>query len=106
MIPVIIESPYKGDMEKNKEYLQECIRHSLSLGEAPFASHRMYTDALDDNNSSERLQGIDAGFTWMKCGAKLIVFYIDRGMSGGMHAALDYAINLGLPVVFRRIIKE
>jgi len=105
MIPVIIESPYKGDVDKNYTYLQECIRHSLSVGEAPFASHQMYTGALDDAHSNERLLGIEAGFTWMRF-ASFVVFYTDHGMSEGMHCALDQAIKEGKSVLFRRLRKE
>lgn len=61
---VIIESPYKGDRERNVRYLRACIRDCLRRGEAPFASHRMYTDALDDDIPEERALGIEAGLAW------------------------------------------
>ena len=43
MIKVIIESPYTGDVERNLEYARRCMRDSIKRGEAPFASHLLYT---------------------------------------------------------------
>ena len=53
---VIIESPYAGDIEKNVEYARACVRDSLSRGEAPIASHLLYTQPgiLKDEIPSER----------------------------------------------------
>ena len=45
----IIESPYAGDIAKNIEYLIRCLKHSLTLDEAPFASHLFYPSFLDDS---------------------------------------------------------
>ena len=84
---VIIESPFRGkDKEeriKNKIYLQECIVDSLKRGEAPFASHQMYVDALNEDVSGDRTWGIHAGYEWWDAAEK-IVFYLDRGWSTGM----------------------
>ena len=89
---VIIESPFKAETPefqlKNMFYRQECIRDSISRGEAPFASHQMYTAALDDNDPHQRLVGIACGHTWWYV-AELIVFYIDLGFSPGMEKALE-----------------
>jgi len=105
MIPVIIESPYQGDVSKNVKYLQECIKHSISLGEAPFASHQMYTQALNDSSPRERCIGMEAGYTWMRY-AYMVAFYVDYGMSGGMHKALDMAVALDAKIDFRKLRKE
>ena len=40
---VIIESPYAGNVEENEEYARKCLRDCLMRGEAPFASHLLYT---------------------------------------------------------------
>lgn len=40
---VILESPYAGNIEKNVAYARACVRDSLSRGEAPIASHLLYT---------------------------------------------------------------
>lgn len=40
---VILESPFAGHVESNIEYARACIRDSLLRGEAPLASHLLYT---------------------------------------------------------------
>jgi len=89
---VVIESPYAGDVEGNVAYARQCLRHSLDQGEAPFASHLLYTQptVLDDTVERERLRGIQAGYEWMEA-ADIVAFYIDRGWSPGMLKALKMA---------------
>jgi len=99
---VVIESPFSGDLTTHKGYLQECILDCLNRGEAPFASHQMYTDALDDDNKQERKLGIDCGYAWMNV-AEAVVFYIDFGWSKGMLAALKKCSELRLDAETRRI---
>ena len=94
---VMIESPFKGiglypdeafmDECENRDYLQECIRDCFDREEFPFASHQMYTDALDDNNSVQRYLGIAAGFLWGDVADKIVVYY-DRGISSGMRLGI------------------
>lgn len=85
---VIIESPYAGDVERNLRYLRACLRDSLLRGEAPFASHAIYTQpgVLDDHDPEQRRMGIEAGFAWW-IGAAAVVFYTDLGWSRGMLGA-------------------
>ena len=63
---VIIESPYAGDTTSNIAYARRCMADSLARGEAPFASHLLYTQRgiLDDTQPAERKRGMDAGFAW------------------------------------------
>ncbi len=86
---VIIESPYAGDIEANVAYAREAMRDCLMRGEAPYASHLLYTQpgVLKDEIPAERQHGIDAGFAWRQS-AELTVFYVDLGWSRGMHAGL------------------
>lgn len=102
MIRVIIESPYAGEVEKNLAYLHRCIRDCLDRGEAPFASHLMYTTALDDTIHEEREKGIAAGLAWHDAAEK-VVAYIDRGISNGMYKGLRAAHEKGVPVEIRKI---
>lgn len=53
---VIIESPFAGDVEKNTRYARACVRDSLLRGEAPIASHLLYTQGgiLNDDVPAER----------------------------------------------------
>ena len=104
MIHVIIESPYAGDVEGNLNYLRRCIRDSLLRGEAPIASHGLYTQpgVLDDTVPAEREAGIRAGFAW-RCRAAKTVVYTDRGISSGMREGIENAHDLGRPIEYREL---
>jgi len=86
---VVIESPYAGYVDRNVAYARQAMRDSLERGEAPIASHLIYTQPgiLRDHVLSERELGISAGFAWWSV-ADLIVFYTDLGWSPGMTKAL------------------
>jgi len=87
---VVIESPFAGDVERNLAYLRAAMKDCLLRGEAPFASHALYTQpgVLNDNDPAERRLGIAAGFEWGEM-ADAHVFYTDLGWSKGMTAALE-----------------
>ena len=101
---VIIESPYAGAVKHNLMYARECMRDSLSRGEAPIASHLLYTQPsiLDDSNPKERQLGIEAGLAWRKV-AELAVFYVDKGWSEGMTAAKQLYDKEGFPYEVRQM---
>lgn len=101
---VIIESPYAGDVDVNLTYLRACLRDSLKRGEAPFASHGLYTQpgVLRDELAHERKLGIEAGFAW-RPQAELTAFYIDRGWSPGMLKALRDCVDQGFPFQVRNL---
>jgi hypothetical protein len=97
---VIIESPYSGEVEENVRYARECLFDCLARGEAPFASHLLYTQILDDTNPDQRARGIRAGFEWMFV-ANYVVVYVDRGISRGMKLGIERARSLAMQVRFR-----
>ena len=101
---VIIESPYAGDIDANVEYARRCVRDSLMRGEAPIASHLLYTQPgiLRDEVDIERKLGIDAGLAWMRV-ADATVVYDDRGLSRGMEYGIEAAKAAGVPVEFRTL---
>ncbi len=104
MLKVIIESPYAGEVQDNIEYARQCVKDSLSKGEAPIASHLLYTQPgiLDDTIEDEREKGIDAGLTWMEVADK-VIYYIDNGMSGGMKYSLRCAKLLKKEIEYRKL---
>lgn len=101
---VIIESPYAGDITRNVEYARRAIADSLARGEAPYASHLLYTQpgVLDDANPEQRKPGIEAGLAWGEK-ADLTAVYIDRGTSSGMAYGIQRAVAAGRPVDYRSI---
>lgn len=104
MIPVILESPNKGLRDRNKAYLQLCIRDCVARAESPFCSHQMFTDALDDDDPNERQTGIDAGLVWGAFATRTVV-YDDFGISEGMRIGILAAERANRPVEFRSIPK-
>ena len=108
---VILESPYaglgvssQGDIEANVHYARMAIRDSLLRGEAPFASHLLYTQdgILDDTVEIEREHGINAGLSWGSVAQKTVV-YIDKGISRGMKYGIEKAKKEGRPIEFRSL---
>ena len=90
---VVIESPFAArpdwSVESNIDYARQCMRNSILRGEAPIASHLLYTQPgiLDDNIPEERALGIECGLIWAQVGS-FSVFYTDHGWSSGMLLAL------------------
>jgi hypothetical protein len=103
---VILESPFAGDVARNIAYARRCVRDSLQRGEAPIASHLLYTQEgiLDDNNPVERALGIDAGLAWRTV-AEASVVYTDHGISSGMRYGIAAATAAGRPVEYRSLEK-
>jgi hypothetical protein len=101
---VIIESPYAGNVEANIAYARECLRDSLLRGEAPIASHLLYTQegVLDDKVPEDRARGIAAGIDWYMV-ADLCVVYSDLGISSGMQRGIDRARDWNVPIKYRKI---
>lgn len=101
---VILESPYAGDVEANLEYGRRCVRDSVLRGEAPIASHLLFTQpgVLDDAVHEQRELGIAAGLAWLNY-ADAMVLYIDMGMSPGMRSAMKAAQLIGVPTELRML---
>ena len=104
MILVVVESPYAGNVERNLRYLRACMADCFRRGEAPFASHGLYTQdgVLDDTKPEERALGMWAGFYWGDK-ADCTVVYEDLGVSRGMTAGIERAEHQGRRVVRRML---
>lgn len=99
---VIIESPFSGEVERNRAYAVACLYDALRRGEAPFASHLIYTQCLNDEVHSERELGIKAGLEWARL-ADLTAVYTDRGISAGMKLGIQHAHDNRRPVEIRTL---
>lgn len=108
---VILESPFAGQggalraaigRWRNRRYARRCMRDSLGRGEAPIASHLLYTQrgVLNDNDPVEWQRGIAAGLAW-GCVAEATVVYVDRGISKGMSYGIARAKQEGRPIEYR-----
>jgi hypothetical protein len=103
---VVLESPYSGDIEVNLHYARRCLAHSISLGEAPLASHLLYTQpgVLDDTIPEERNKGMLAGHAWLAT-ADYLVVYTDLGISSGMLLGMKAAEIYSVPIIYRKILE-
>lgn len=104
---VIVESPYRGatpeDGTRNRAYLNAILRQLVLVeGLAPFASHQLYTSALDDGKPEERAAGIQAGFAFRRLASRTLV-YTDLGISSEMQAGIEHAQELGQAMEFRTL---
>lgn len=104
---VNIESPYAGDIARNLAYARSCMKDSLLKGEAPLASHLLYTQEgiLDDAVPDERMLGIHAGFAW-NSKADATVVYIDYGLSTGMKYGIEAALAAGRQIIYRTLFTD
>lgn len=104
----ILESPYAAETPEgiaiNVEYARACVRDSLERGEAPIASHLLYTQPgiLRDEIAAERQWSIDAGLAWRSV-AQASVVYTDLGITRGMEYGIKAAEEAGIPVEYRSL---
>jgi hypothetical protein len=96
---VILETPYAGDIERNTAFARACLSDSLRRGEAPLASHLLYTQpaVLNENIAAERELGMRAGHVWYRV-AEACVVYTNLGISRGMEAGMIEARFHGVPI--------
>lgn len=101
---VIVESPYAGDINRNVAYARAALRDCLLRGEAPIASHLLYTQpgVLRDEIPEERQHGIQAGLAWGRV-AEATVVYQDLGLSRGMEYGIAAAAQAGRPIEYRSL---
>ncbi len=101
---VIVESPYAGDIEKNLSYARAAVRDCILKGEAPFASHLLYTQAgiLRDENPVERALGIEVGLVFGAVASKTVV-YADLGISAGMRHGIRQAMEVNRYIEYRSL---
>lgn len=125
----IIESPYAArpgsigltkamEVLRHLEYARAAMADCFARGEIPLASHALYTQpgVLADDNSEQRRQGMEAGFTLRRVlgvtahlsdlGETIVVqtaCYEDLGLTPGMQTGLARSVDDGVPVIFRRL---
>src|SRR6185437_4418161 len=99
---VILESPFAGNVERNLAYARAAMLDCLQRGEAPYASHLLYPQVLDDTQPAERRTGIEAGLAWGTM-ADATVVYTDLGLSPGMELGIERARLQGRRVDLRTL---
>lgn len=106
--PVIVESPFGSDdeqiIDRNIAYARRALHDCIMRGEAPFASHLLYTQpgVLDDADPAERALGIEAGLVWGDF-AEATIVYSDLGLTRGMNQGIARALAAGRKVEYRSL---
>lgn len=96
-LKVVIESPLKGDIERNMRYLAWCCRAVwFTHGVYPNASHLVCPWFMDDSDPHERAAGIDWPWFWERQNPHW--FFTDFGYSDGMALALERCEREKIPV--------
>lgn len=86
-------SPYRGNiLEKvrNILYAKHLTKLALQLGYTPITTHLYLTQVLNDNNPTERRQGLKAGGNILNA-CDTIIIGARYGVSAGMAAEMDAA---------------
>ena len=105
---VIVESPYAAPtpegIERNVAYARAALADCLGRGEAPYASHLLYTQpgVLRDEVPEQRRLGIEAGLAWGRYAAATAV-YVDLGISSGMREGVQRAATQSRSIEIRRL---
>ena len=86
----------------NRVAIEKQKQRRQRRGEAPFASHKMYTDVLDDAVKEQRELGMSLGFVWRRSARRTVV-YEDCGVSVGMQEGIDDATAIGQEIERRCI---
>jgi hypothetical protein len=83
--PVLLETPYGGEVALHLRYLRACMRDCLLHGESPYAPHHLYTapGVLRHEYTEERELVRHASLAWRQYATKT-VFYTDLGWSEDM----------------------
>lgn len=103
---VIVESPYRASpertLEQNRAYLMQAMADCYRKGEAPFASHHLSTEVLQDDDVYERQLGIRCGLAWGQH-ASLVAIYSQLGLTPGMRQAIEFYKSIGKEIEWRGI---
>jgi hypothetical protein len=101
---VAVESPLRGapSYAVGLQYARAALFDSLARAEAPYASHLLYPQVLDDANPADRTMGLAAAAS-MAARLEAAAVYVDLGLSEGMLAAVQRFEELDLPVEYRTI---
>ena len=91
---IFICSPYRGDVEANKENARRYSRFAFEQGGIPFAPHLLFTQFLNDDIHTERDVGLCLGLEILERCDELWAFGTP---TMGMATEIQEAKRLGIP---------
>ena len=90
------------EYEENLAYARAAMLDCFKRGEAPFASHLLYPQILDDADPEERKTGMRAGLH-IGDAMDVTVVYGDLGVSIGMKSGIGRAEKKGRFIEYRTL---
>lgn len=96
MKKVFICSPFKGDIEGNTKRAKYYARITARVGVIPVAPHLYFPNFLDEENSNERMNGIEMGLELMDVCDEVWMFGFS--ITEGMKFELAHAREKRKPV--------
>lgn len=98
--PFMAEDP--SNASKMNRYAVRATKDSLNKNEAPLASHLFFSEVLNVKNPIERDIGLQSQLMWMR-GAKVVVVYMDFGVTPAMQTVINAATQLSKRIEYRTI---
>lgn len=99
---VFVASPWRAEVAAgraaNRARALAACREAVCAGHAPFASHLLFPQFLDDADPAERAAGMRAGLAFVAACEEVWVY---GPVTEGMAAEIAEARRLGIPVVFK-----
>ena len=97
-----ISSAYRGPSvfaeQDNARIAQAMSLYAMKQGYAPFASHLLYTQFLDDQNPQHRQFGISMGHEFMHMASIMYVYQphteISTGVRGDVLLATEHCVHI------------
>lgn len=97
MKKAFISSPYAGDIKRNKQYARELTRAAIKSGYTPITPHLYITEAINDNDNTEREQGLALSLDLL-ASCDILMIGCDYGISSGMQKEIAQAVADGIPI--------
>ena len=85
---IYVCSPYKGNIEKNIKFAQDCCKFVVSQKGVPIAPHLYFPGFLDDTNEAERNQALEMNKTLIEISDEIAVFGND--ITCGMKFEIEF----------------
>ena len=95
---VYICSPFAGDIERNIENARQFCRFAVKQGAIPLAPHLHYPQFMDDNDPSQRKDGLWFALILLCKTDEVWVF--GETISSGMKGEIRKASTKGIPIKF------
>lgn len=100
---IYVVSRYAGDVGGNIAAAIRCCQYVIRNGGMPIASHLLYPQMLNDNDTREREMGLAFGLELLALCDEIWIFSDETGLSTGMRAEEAEAKRRKKPIRYYRL---